>query len=202
MGAAKFSIGRMVRGEPCSYDEATDWLHGLLEMPGCISGYVEQVTEGYRPITIWDTDRFESSEVDRVKRIVFGIASRKEPCQKLTVHTVQISKWRKVKEKGALMIDSTVKSGHQFLAPSWDIVMGVKHEHITEEEYTEVYEKMMDASIETQRLKWEELIRQGNIAIACYCPSGKFCHRHLIIPRLEKLCEYARIEFEYAGEIE
>lgn len=199
---AKFSVGRLIRGEACSYDEATDWLHGFLETPGCISGYVEQVKDGYRPVTLWKTGRFEGDDVKRVQRILLSGTLSEEPVNKLTVYTVQMGKWRQVKEKGAQLIDSTVKSGYQFLAPSWDIVMGVKNDQITEEQYTEVYERMMDNSIANQRLKWEELIRQGTIAVACYCTAGKFCHRHLIVPRLEGLCRNAGIAFEHAGEIE
>lgn len=121
----------------------------------------------------------------------------------MVVYTVQMAKWRLCKEKGIRLIDTTVKTGDPVFAPTWDIVMGVKKGSLTEAEYTEVYRDLMQHSYDTERHQWASLcLSDEPIAIACYCKSGKFCHRHLLLRYFEKICNHHHIPFVYKGEIE
>lgn len=81
---------------------------------------------------------------------------------------------------GWYVLDATVKSGEKAFAPSWDIVMGYKKGEISEEEYTQTYLSMMRESFKSQHAAWEKIILWEKLAIACYCPPGDFCHRHLL----------------------
>lgn len=119
----------------------------------------------------------------------------------MIVRTVQLAKWRKVKELGIELLDTTVKSGIKTYAPSWDIVRGVKSGEITEAEYTVRYIVLLHESYLARRKEWLDLIKKDSIAIACYCSPGKFCHRHILADVLEKICQRQGIPFENKGEI-
>lgn len=206
---ATFCVGRIVRGDTDNYDNCVDWLYALLEMPGCMSGYVEKFEDGYRPVTVWQIKEgtgVGDTNAERVHAAYNTPLPEFKPTNEkksFGVHTVQVAKWRKVQEMADVtFIDSTVKSGMRFLAPNWEIVTKVKSGEITEEEYTEVYLRMMEQSIERYPLMWEELLLLGKIAVACYCSAGKFCHRHLLVNVLEGHCKRRGYEFKRLGEIE
>lgn len=46
-----------------------------------------------------------------------------------------------------------------------------------------------------------ELLYAERIAFMCYCPAGKFCHRHLLIQTFEALGERYGVEIVLMGEI-
>lgn len=115
--------------------------------------------------------------------------------------TVQIAKWRLCKTRGVEMIDTTVKSGNPIFAPSWDIVARVKAGTLTEDGYTEQYYAMMRESFRRHPAEWRAMCEQAEVAIACYCTAGKFCHRHLLKDMLERACRHFGIPFEYQGEL-
>jgi len=118
------------------------------------------------------------------------------------IYTAQIAKWRKCKELGIPLIDTTVKSGIKIFAPSWDIVSRVKAGTLSEAGYTEQYLAMMRVSFGSNKEEWLALLRDNEaIAIACYCTAGKFCHRYLLVEYLVKVCEHFGIEYELCGEI-
>lgn len=119
----------------------------------------------------------------------------------VTIYTVQMAKWRKCKELGIELIDTTVKSGDPIFAPTWDIVSAVKEGRITPEQYTEVYLELMRKSFKEHRDAWLALLSKPVIAIACYCKTGAFCHRHLLLSYLEKACQFFGIPYTLAGEI-
>lgn len=119
----------------------------------------------------------------------------------MIVQSVQLAKWRKLKAANIKLLDTTVKSGDPIFAPSWDIVLAVKRGEITEEQYTERYIELMRKSYFANREKWHSVMKdEEEVAIACYCTPGKFCHRHLLIDIFKKLCEKHNIPFEYRGE--
>jgi uncharacterized protein YeaO (DUF488 family) len=120
----------------------------------------------------------------------------------MIVNTIQLSQWRKIKDTDIELIDTTVKSGIEAFAPTWDMVKGVKEGTMSEEEYTSLYKQKMIRSYMTNQLVWNSLINKDKVAIACYCKPSEFCHRHLLVNYLKKLCEHNEIEFVYAGEIE
>lgn len=46
-----------------------------------------------------------------------------------------------------------------------------------------------------------ELLHYGEMALMCYCPADKFCHRHLLVEEFTKLGEANNVEVVYMGEI-
>lgn len=115
--------------------------------------------------------------------------------------TIQMAKWRLLKDTDIEFIDTTVKSGDKVFAPSWDIVSDVKSGKITEEQYSVVYRDMIRQSYRQNQSEWIKLIHKPKVAIACYCPAGCFCHRHILIEALTIICKNNGVPFIYKGEI-
>lgn len=99
------------------------------------------------------------------------------------------------------MFDTTVRSGHRFVAPTWDMVLGHKSGAITDQEYTFEYILMMEKSVRDHRELWMDLIHRENLVLACYCKSGRFCHRHLLKNIIKQLCDENDLVFVDKGEI-
>jgi uncharacterized protein YeaO (DUF488 family) len=89
--------------------------------------------------------------------------------------------------QGADRLDITVKTGDPAFAPTWDLVMGSKNGHISEEKYKERYYQLMRQSYTQNRFRWNELLSQDRVTLVCFCPSGQFCHRLILAEILEKL---------------
>ena len=98
-------------------------------------------------------------------------------------------------------LDITVKGNNvagKIYAPTWQMVQAVKEKTITEEEYTGRYYNLL---IERWKTNGEEMMRLVNMVsdrdmtLVCFCPSGAFCHRHLLV-------EFLRHNWavEYGGE--
>jgi len=115
--------------------------------------------------------------------------------------TIQLAQWRAAKARGVPLIDTTVKSGDPVFAPNWTIVQGVKANMITEQEYTERYLDLMRSSFKQNRPRWLTLCSMEQVAIACYCPVGVFCHRHLLANMIEKVCSAHGLPFQAMGEL-
>jgi hypothetical protein len=93
--------------------------------------------------------------------------------------TIQMGQWRLAKAAGIHLLDSTAKSGVEAFAPLMHNVMAYKSGQLSEEQYTALYlEKMAQSKIINSRT-WAFLDHYPKLAIACYCPAGVFCHRHL-----------------------
>lgn len=114
--------------------------------------------------------------------------------------TIQLAQWRRLPKDRIVLLDTTVRTGDPVFAPSWEIVMDVKAGKISEQEYTDRYKEMMRASWKANRTRWVEVCGLGEVAIACYCGAGKFCHRHLLKSYLESSCKSLGIPFSYMGE--
>jgi len=123
----------------------------------------------------------------------------------IELYTIQLARWRLAKAHDIQLIDTTAKSGEKagygFLAPSWDIVMGIKQGEITEEEYTHVYLRMLAQSRQRYPEKWATLLSLTKVAFACYCSSNKFCHRHLLYEDFQSYVKACGVEFRLGGEI-
>lgn len=83
-------------------------------------------------------------------------------------------------KRGVEGLDITVKSSKglcRFFAPTWDIVMGVKNNTITQAEYQRRYleklEKVPSRVIRDLSLKDRTFL--------CYCRNGEFCHTYILI---------------------
>ena len=119
----------------------------------------------------------------------------------VTIFTVQIAQWRKCKELGIELINTTVKDGLPEFAPTWSIVMDVKSGAISEAAYTAAYHQLMRQSFVQHKDKWLALLSKDKIAIACYCKAGKFCHRHLLVEYLIAVCKSYDIPYALGGEV-
>lgn len=119
----------------------------------------------------------------------------------MEVYTIQISQWRKAKAAGIPFVDTTVKTGTSIFAPTWPMVVGVKAGSITEAEYTEQYIALMRERFNQRPEEWAVFCKQEKVAIACFCPSGCFCHRYILKDLLAKYCNRYNIPFEYKGEL-
>lgn len=117
-------------------------------------------------------------------------------------YTIQLSQHRLVTpESGILLLDTTVKSGERVFSPTWDIVLGVKSGKLTETQYTNVYRQLMQQSYQRSKERWLAVCATPKVAIACYCPPGTFCHRHLLKTYFEKCCLSNNLPFVDRGEL-
>ncbi|AUR89251.1 protein of unknown function DUF488 [Vibrio phage 1.121.O._10N.286.46.C4] len=97
-------------------------------------------------------------------------------------------------------LDVTVKSGDKTFAPTWDFLMEYKKDK-DEQKYVDKFIPLMRESYKSNTASWMELINKKEVALACYCRAGQFCHRHLLVDILEKLCNHHGINFERGGEL-
>ena len=112
-------------------------------------------------------------------------------CDKIKIYTSRINYSGDIKK-----IDITRKSGTRYkaLAPTWDMVMGLKNEQYTERMFKELYTKIMNSCKQMIKVMLEE---SGNSCVlVCYCPKDTFCHRILLAKFIEE-----HFNAEYIGEI-
>jgi hypothetical protein len=120
----------------------------------------------------------------------------------MDLFTAQLCRWRRIKEMDIELIDVSIKSGNAAFAPTYKLLIPYKDGTISEEEYAKQYRELMLRSYMTNQILWNNLVQKERIAIACYCTPGTFCHRHLLIRYIEKICLSSDIPFNYVGEIE
>ena len=120
----------------------------------------------------------------------------------MTIYTVQLAKWRLVDELGFKLLDITVKSGDKRLAPHPQDLWDYKSGKIDESEYSLRYYAKLRGEFSNNPRMFESLMQDNvNLVLACYCRSGKFCHRHLLVRFLEWLADENEHPISYAGEI-
>lgn len=94
----------------------------------------------------------------------------------------------RIGEKGT---DITVKGNkNHVLAPTWDLVMGLKNGKITWIQYEELYLKLLNERMITRFNEFKKLLqeaRESDLVLLCYCKDERFCHRRLAKEFLEKL---------------
>ena len=122
----------------------------------------------------------------------------------MKLHTIQLAKWRVAKKKGIELVDVTLKSGDKTFAPDADTLYGYKNSNKTVDDvavYCVKFRDLMNLSYRKNPEAWEALCRKEEVAIACYCRAGNFCHRTILVEYLEKVCKKLGIPFEYMGEL-
>ena len=104
-------------------------------------------------------------------------------------------------------LDVTVKSGQgpgKLLAPTWEMVMGIKKGTLSQDGYTERYLDLLRGRYRQDQAGFIRLLtlkREGGIALVCYCAPHSYCHRYLAVEVLEKVAKAHGIPFEYGGEV-
>ena len=121
----------------------------------------------------------------------------------MKLYTCQMSSWRKAEKLGIPFIDITVKSGDKTFAPAWDFLMEYKRDGTpqAEQKYIDKFTPLMRESFKNNKTRWMEVVNMEEVAIACYCKAGKFCHRYLVEEMLEKVCAKEGVHFERGGEL-
>jgi len=84
-------------------------------------------------------------------------------------------------------LDITVKSAGvsgQVLAPTWELVGGVKgwrgYEALTPERYAVRYYALIRSRYRRDERPFLALLEQERMVLTCYCAVHSFCHRHLV----------------------
>ena len=78
------------------------------------------------------------------------------------------------------MLDITVMTGNKVFAPDWDLLRAYKAGDIGKQEYTVRYlRRMVQTQLESPD-EWDRVLEYPELALACYCKAGQFCHRHLL----------------------
>lgn len=104
-----------------------------------------------------------------------------------SIYTVQISNLRAAHMEDVPVLDITVKSGDRTFAPTWDMVLKYKAGELTTAEYMGHYRRLMLMSQDLYDIRWREIMGKDQIALACYCKPGAFCHRLLLKDMLMEL---------------
>ncbi len=86
-------------------------------------------------------------------------------------------------------------TGDETFAPSWKIVRDHQQGKITDDQYIEVYYKMMLDSQIKYADRWKWLLDQNYIVLKCFCKKNKFCHRIVLALILKSLGA------KYLGEV-
>lgn len=97
---------------------------------------------------------------------------------------------------GSKRLDISVKGNDpigKFFAPTWEMLNEYKNNETPEGEqkYIAQYHKIIQANIH----KLEELLKQDEVVLVCFCAVDKFCHRHLLTHYLKLMGA------QYMGEI-
>jgi len=83
---------------------------------------------------------------------------------------------------GTDRLDITVKGQHEFgrlFAPTWDMVMAVKHHGIKAHQYyINEYDKILN---NVPSSVWQNLLDTDIITLVCFCRRQDFCHRNLLV---------------------
>lgn len=119
----------------------------------------------------------------------------------MIVYTIQLGQWRHARDRCVPLLDVTVKSGIKELAPTWELLQRYRSKQTTAEEYTVEFYTLMRESYRTDPMQWASILDTAEIALACYCKAGDFCHRHLLVDMIEKQALAKGIPFFRGGEI-
>jgi len=103
------------------------------------------------------------------------------------------------KYSGDDRMDITVKGSQypgEILAPTWEMVCGIKDQKLSQWDYTVQYfsliiarltvaETVYTASI--NRIALDTILKHEQLTLVCFCPSGEFCHRVLAARMIENM---------------
>lgn len=97
-------------------------------------------------------------------------------------------------------LDITVKGQDpvgKILAPTWDMVMGLKKGRMTVHAYTDAYSSLFMNAVQNSYSILLDLSKQETLTFVCFCRPGEFCHRVLCARNFETIGLGT-----YVGEIE
>lgn len=114
----------------------------------------------------------------------------------MELYTYQVAHWRRLQNRGIRLVDTTVKTGCVQLAPTWEMVLGVKRGTLSEAQYTTHYQQILEYWWFRDPLFFDDLMQTPRLAVGCYCAAGQFCHRHLLVGFLQHITP-----LEYRGEL-
>lgn len=114
----------------------------------------------------------------------------------MIIYTYQLAHWRRLQDRGIRLVDTTVKTGHVQLSPTWDMVLGYKNKTLSEEAYTSRYKELLEYWWFQEPEFFEDLLKESTLAFGCYCPAGKFCHRLLLVEFFKPITS-----IDYRGEL-
>jgi hypothetical protein len=114
------------------------------------------------------------------------------------VYTISIANAKRLEIiKNKNYVDVTLSTGEKLVAPTWNMIRGVKSGKITESEYTVMYNVILTCAAREHKEEFVSLFKKVDyVILGCYCPPGAFCHRTLLS---QFLVEYFKAEF--GGEI-
>lgn len=107
----------------------------------------------------------------------------------MELYTVQMARGRGDPD----LLDITIRGQHpvgKHFAPTWKMVMDHKKKtfgHMADTMYTVDYHTMMLASYYANYHVWQMILHKPRVVLMCFCPTGAFCHRHLLVEYLVKL---------------
>jgi hypothetical protein len=109
--------------------------------------------------------------------------------------------WRLAQAANIELCDTTAMTGNRVFAPLFENVRAYKAGVLNEAEYTGRYLDKMRRSFAEHRPEWDQFRTKEHVALACYCPRGMFCHRHLLVDCLLKWGMRDNIPFKLMGEV-
>lgn len=109
---------------------------------------------------------------------------------------------------GQLVLNTTVKSGTGLgavFAPTWKMVMDVKHNTISWQTYIEQYTALMRQRYQANPSAFLEALQSDELIVCCYCKdthaTTKHCHLYILVEILEKVAVHHGIGFKAIGEV-
>lgn len=120
----------------------------------------------------------------------------------MELYTTRVNRRIMCQTKGITFLDTTIKTGDKRFAPTWDMVTAFKEGRLRPDDYRREYYDLMRKSYVAHKERWLEVVSHTSpVAIACFCQTGLFCHRHLLKTMFEKVCLAHAIPFVYKGEL-
>lgn len=128
---------------------------------------------------------------------------RQFPDQQPANHTITIYTGR-IDNRDPDTLDITIKSASttegRALAPTWALVMNHKRGQISDQEYTDAYLALLRVRYNENPTPFLDILKRDRVVLACYCPAGAFCHRHIAVDVLEKIAASKGIAVVRGGE--
>ena len=83
--------------------------------------------------------------------------------------------------------DITVSGGDpnwKPLAPTWDMVEGLKSGKIPKNEYVRKYVAILE---KVPVATWDKFLSQETRTLVCFCKRGAFCHRNILVRHIKSI---------------
>jgi len=117
------------------------------------------------------------------------------------IWTIQIAKWRYARDLNIPLTDITVKSGICEFSPERQDLYAYRRGEMSMMEYARRYHQKVINDLNIKIHSWDRFLNQKNVALACYCPAGNFCHRYLFANLLVTFLQQNGRSVEYKGEL-